>query len=218
MFDDRLRKTCFIVLVLGSVLGLPACDGQTAIEPEITITEMAEVVSPTFSYTDTPVPTPTETSIPTLTPTTTITPTPTPKTIDSNNPSPPGWSANPWPGPGGPPVEIWDEIPIMPNAFSGSEAYDGYYYSAPETVNEVGQYYQQELGKLGYSLDAIGENESSIRLIFKNNGDKIEISAIRVDIESMKMPNFTYKGIKIESEPSPEFHGSYILVIHKNSD
>jgi len=118
----------------------------------------------------------------------------TPETIDS-------WGAKLYRDvypPYGNPLEIWDGIPIMPNAVVGSEAYGGYYYSVEKTLSEVREYYQRELGKTGYYLSAFGEDDTTIKLVFTNGKDQIVISALRMDLEYI----------------TPELHGSWVLIEH----
>lgn len=72
----------------------------------------------------------------------------------------------------------------MPEAIAGYEEYGGFYYSVENTVTEVREYYQQELGKFGWSLSAFGEAENGdIKLIFQNGVDQVTITVYGTDID-----------------------------------
>lgn len=206
------NQFCIIRVFLFIFVGvfLSAC-GETvpAVDPVQETAVFETAVSKALTMT---VPPPsatfTETVVPTVTPTITITSTPTPETIGSWEPPFARGVITPW----GIPVEIWDGIPIMPNAVAGGEEYGGYYYSVEKTISEVRQYYQQELGKAGYFLSAIGEDDRTIKLIFKSDEDQIVISALSVDRDYEKIV-FKVKGKK-EVFEIPEFHGSWVLIEH----
>ena len=152
---------------------LTSCSGQPSDGAIITIspasTEEAVIASPL--YTDTPISIATKTPIPTDIPTGTTVPSPTPETIAGPD-IPPFLII-----PSGMPDAAWREIPIMHNAIAGLEAYGGYIYSIEKPVDEVQDFYKQELGNIGWHLAAVGEADNgSLNLVFQNNGDQVSLS------------------------------------------
>ena len=167
-----IMKTKFYLFIL-IVLVLFGC----AQEPEVPPTQLPTdtLIPPTT----TPVPTATNTAVPSDTPQPTFTPTPAPEII--SGPERPRFLAIPARNKL---VEIWEGIPIMPEAIAGYEEYGGFYFSVEKTVTEVRQYYQQELSKSGWNLFAVGEAEDGdIKLIFQNGVDQVTITVYGFNID-----------------------------------
>jgi hypothetical protein len=57
----------------------------------------------------------------------------------------------------------------MPGAIAGEGDEEGYVFIIRATPQQVQDYYQLELGKLGWQSIAQGDGESSTMLIFMNN-------------------------------------------------
>jgi hypothetical protein len=93
--------------------------------------------------------------LPTLTPTNTfVVPTETPATVSALLPE-------------GQPAAEWNGIPIMPEAIAGEGDEESYVFTIKATPQQVQEYYQLELGKLGWQPLGTGDGDSS--LIFTNN-------------------------------------------------
>ena len=107
--------------------------------------------------TPTAIPTLTFTVIPTLMPTNTpLSPTETPDAVSALVPE-------------GQPASEWDGIPIMPDAITGEGDEESYVFMIKATPQQVQDYYQLELGKLGWRPFATGDGDSSLMLMFMNN-------------------------------------------------
>ena len=115
---------------------------------------------PTLTPTQTSTPEPTETPAPTITPT----PTETPDPILARVPT-------------GEPAESWKGIPIMPGAILGSERGINYIFTIRATVDEIQDYYQRELGKLGADNFVVGKGseENSVMMLCFFFGDTVRI-------------------------------------------
>jgi len=113
--------------------------------------ESTSAVVPTPVFMVTPLiaasPIPTNTSLP---------PTETPDVVSSLVPQ-------------GQPVSEWNGIPIMPEAIAGEGDDESYVFTIKATPQQVREYYQLELGKLGWQASAIGNGDSSVMLMFVNN-------------------------------------------------
>jgi hypothetical protein len=107
--------------------------------------------SPTFTLSVAPTRSPT--SIPTLTP---LPPSETPDIVSELLPE-------------SQPASEWKGIPIMPGAIAGEGDEEGYVFTIRATPQQVQEYYQLELGQLGWQLYAQGDGESSTMLIFMNS-------------------------------------------------
>jgi len=60
----------------------------------------------------------------------------------------------------------WQGIPIMPGAMAGEGDEEGYVFTIRATSQQVQEYYQLELGKLGWQRFAQENSGSSVMLIF----------------------------------------------------
>jgi hypothetical protein len=74
---------------------------------------------------------------------------------------------------GGKPASAWKGIPIMPGAISGEGDEEGYVFTVKATPQQVQDYYQTELGKLGWQLSSRSEEGSSLILLFMNSASSV---------------------------------------------
>lgn len=63
----------------------------------------------------------------------------------------------------------WEGIPIMPGAVAGEGDEEGYVFTIRATVQQVQEYYQLELGKLGWQPSAQESSGSSLILNFSDS-------------------------------------------------
>lgn len=81
--------------------------------------------------------------------------------------------------PGGAPVKLWKDIPIMPEAVTGEENADRYRFMLEATVDQVEDFYKAELPKLGWKFNTKGTGENGAPIfIFSKNGKILSISVI----------------------------------------
>lgn len=87
--------------------------------------------------------------------------------------------------PEGEPASDWQGIPVMPGALAGQEVEDGYSFTTRATAQDVQQYYEAELGKLGWELFAQTEGKNSSQMLIFTNGDSgtLSVSIIVKDDE-----------------------------------
>ncbi len=112
-----------------------------------------------------PEPTSTFTPLPTNTPT--ITPVPPTET-----PSEPVL-----PTPSGKPASEWEGIPVMPDAIAGDGDSQGYSFTVNASPDEIQQFYQKELEKLGWNLLASGKGTTNaVIMIFTNDTGTASVS------------------------------------------
>ena len=64
-------------------------------------------------------------------------------------------------------VSEWNGIPIMPDAIAGEGDAEGYVFTVNATAQQVQDYYQAELEKLGWQLLAPEEGDTSLRFVNK---------------------------------------------------
>lgn len=69
----------------------------------------------------------------------------------------------------GKPASDWNGIPIMPDAIAGEGDEESYVFTVKATPQQVQEYYQLELGKLGWQPSTNGDGDSSSMLMFTNN-------------------------------------------------
>ena len=107
--------------------------------------------------TPTAIPTSTFTAVPTLAPTNTSHQlTETPDAVEALLPE-------------GQPASEWNGIPIMPNAIAGEGDAESYIFTVKATPQQVQDFYQTELRKLGWQSFAQGNGNSSLMLIFMDD-------------------------------------------------
>ena len=121
-----------------------------------------------------PIPTeiPTFTAVPTRTATSVST-----TTLLSSGETPDGTSE---------PASEWNGVPIMPGEIAGEGDEDGYVFTITATPQRVQEYYQLELGKLGWQLLSEEADESSVILMFVNGASEtLTIHVIAKDEEAL---------------------------------
>lgn len=75
--------------------------------------------------------------------------------------------------PVGTPLAEWQGIPIMPSAISGEISMDVYQFTVQATVDEVVNYYQTELPKIGFNFQTMEEGGGYTSLYFANSTTSI---------------------------------------------
>ncbi len=79
--------------------------------------------------------------------------------------------------PDGQPASEWNGIPIMPEAIAGEGDEESYVFTINATPQQVQEYYQLELGKLGWQ--PVNTDDGDSALMFTNNASAtITISII----------------------------------------
>lgn len=138
-----------------------------------------------FASCNTFVPKPTETPVPTATslPTSTNTPEPTqtPTDIPTNTPVPPTEtpSAPVLSMPSGQPESEWEGIPVMPSAIAGEGDSKSYAFTIDASLEEIQNFYDTELAKLGWNLLASGQGTTNaVLLIFMKGAGTLSVSII----------------------------------------
>ena len=63
----------------------------------------------------------------------------------------------------------WNGIPIMPGAIAGEGDEESYVFTVRATPQQVQEYYQRELDRLGWQPFAMEDQASSLMLMFTNN-------------------------------------------------
>jgi hypothetical protein len=111
----------------------------------------------------TPVPTATFTVVPTLMPTETpLPPTETPAAASQ-----------------------WNGIPIMPDASAGDGDEESYVFTIQATPQQIQEYYELELGKLGWQLSAREAGDASLILTFTKDVSALTVSVITKGDEAL---------------------------------
>ena len=131
----------------------------------------------TPELTDTPIPT--ATSLPTSTNTLQLTNTPT--DIPTKTPVPPTEtpSVPVLSMPSGEPASEWNDIPVMPKAIAGEGDNKGYSFTIDASLDEIQNYYETTLAKLGWSLLASGQGSTNaVLLMFMKDVDTLSVSII----------------------------------------
>ena len=84
------------------------------------------------------------------------------------------------------PASEWNGVPIMPGEIAGEGDEDGYVFTIKATPQRVQEYYQLELGKLGWQLLSQEADESSMILMFVNGAlETLTIHVIAKDEEAL---------------------------------
>jgi hypothetical protein len=96
---------------------------------------------------------------------TVVTPIPTPAATATRTPPPvPAMET-----PTAQATSAWNGIPIMPGAIAGEGDEEGYVFTIRTTPAQVQEYYQLELGRLGWQSVSQEQGDSSLILLFMNN-------------------------------------------------
>jgi hypothetical protein len=81
--------------------------------------------------------------------------------------------------PSGKPASEWEGIPIMPNAIAGQGDDQGYSFTINASSDEIQQFYEKELGKLGWNVFASGQGTTSaVLLIFMKDTIMLTVSIL----------------------------------------
>ena len=115
----------------------------------LTLTACSGTAQPTL----TPVPSPTLAVVPTRT--ATLAPTDMPLTATPAT------------------ISEWQGIPIMPGAVTGDGDEEGYVFTIRATPRQIREYYELELGKLGWQSSVEEEGATSLVLTFTNASSEI---------------------------------------------
>jgi hypothetical protein len=75
--------------------------------------------------------------------------------------------------PQGTPVQEWRGIPVMPQAVAGEEFGDTYSFRVNATVQEIQDYYNQQLGALGWTQPFEFPLEAEGGFLFYNKDDSV---------------------------------------------
>ncbi len=82
-------------------------------------------------------------------------------------------------GPAGQPLANWEGIPIMPGAVSAENDAKGYTYSIKASLDDVKNFYVQQLGSQGWQPLGSGQaSANSLIMIFSNGSDTVTVSVI----------------------------------------
>jgi len=80
----------------------------------------------------------------------------------------------------------WNGVPIMPGEIAGEGDEDGYVFTIKATPQRVQEYYQLELGNLGWQLLSQEADESSMIMMFVNGASEtLTIHVIAKDGEAL---------------------------------
>jgi hypothetical protein len=83
------------------------------------------------------------------------------------------------PMPSGTPLAEWEGIPVMPGALAGDGDRSGYSFTVKAAPEEIQDFYEKELAKLGLNLFASGQGTTkAIMLIFMKGTDTVSVSII----------------------------------------
>jgi len=81
--------------------------------------------------------------------------------------------------PEGQPLAEWKGIPIMPNSIAGEGDEEGYVFTIKATPQQVQDFYQTKLEKLGWQPFGTSTEDTSLMLMFtNNNSDTLTVSII----------------------------------------
>ncbi len=131
-----------------------------------------------------PDPTQTPAPLPTEPPASTSTPEPTlavAETLPAETLAPPteDSSESNLPIPSGKPVADWKGIPVMPSATAGGGDNQSYAFLVNASVDQVQNYYQEEMGKLGWSLLTSGQGSTQAMIVmFMKGSETVSIMII----------------------------------------
>ena len=125
---------------------------------------------------------PTPTHVPTST--STFAPSPVPTATASDTPVPTDTALPTEPAdvttelvPVGEPESEWNGIPIMPGAIAGDGDTSAYRFTIKASQDEIQEYYEGELSKLGWSLLATGQGDTgAVIMIFTGDSGTLSVS------------------------------------------
>lgn len=84
------------------------------------------------------------------------------------------------------PAAAWNGIPIMPGATAGEGDAEGYVFTIQATPVDVQEFYEIELGKLGWGLAREDSDNATLALLFINSASKtLTISIVSKDGQAL---------------------------------
>ena len=87
--------------------------------------------------------------------------------------------------PEGQPTSEWNGIPIMAGAVTGEGEQEGYVFTIKASPQQIQEYYQLELDKLGWQPFAGGDEDSSMLVFMNNASETLTISIIAKGDEAL---------------------------------
>lgn len=156
-----MKKLVELTLIAFVLVFAASCAGTAPPAPTATIPPTLPPPTETPAPTETPLPPPTETLIP---------PTPTEE----------GFLL---PLPQGEPLSQWNGVPIMPGALNGEESdSDAYIFTIQSSSEDIQNFYQSELPKVGWDFLAVGEGDTgNVLMIFMGEKGTFTVSIFTVD-------------------------------------
>ena len=87
-------------------------------------------------------------------------------------------SASPSPIPSETMLQTWEGVPIMPNASEEQSDSQSYSFVINDLVDNVKTFYQEELGKFGWTVLSGRGNEEQIFMSFTKDGNTIDMTVV----------------------------------------
>lgn len=87
--------------------------------------------------------------------------------------------------PEGQPAKEWNGIPIMPGAIAGEGDEEGYVFTIKATPQQIQEYYQGELSKLGWQPFAQGQEESSMFIFTNETSETLAVNIVTKGDEAL---------------------------------
>jgi hypothetical protein len=87
--------------------------------------------------------------------------------------------------PEGQPAKEWNGIPIMPGAIAGEGDEEGYVFTIKATPQQIQEYYQGELSKLGWQPFAQGDGGSSMFIFTNETAETIAVNIVTKGDEAL---------------------------------
>ena len=81
--------------------------------------------------------------------------------------------------PSGTPAAGWEGIPVIPDAIAGDGDSKGYSFTINASPDEIQEFYEAELAKLGWSMFTSGQGTTgAVMLIFMKGTGTLSVSII----------------------------------------
>lgn len=87
--------------------------------------------------------------------------------------------------PKGQPAKEWNGIPIMPGAIAGEGDAEGYVFTIKATPQQIQEYYQLELSKLGWQPFAQADVESSVFIFTNESSETLAVNIVTKGEEAL---------------------------------
>jgi hypothetical protein len=75
-------------------------------------------------------------------------------------------------------LQTWEGVPIMPNASEEHSNGQSYSFVINDLVDNVNTFYQEELGKFGWTVLSGRGNEEQIFMSFTKDGNTIDMTVV----------------------------------------